>query len=58
MICDFCEREIPVGLALCPYCGKPQSAPSRAGRQVLWVILALGGLFALAIAEHYLFVRP
>ena len=57
MNCDFCEKDIPIGLAVCPYCGKPQTAPGQSGRRFLWMIAAIAGMFAIAIAEHHLFFR-
>jgi hypothetical protein len=42
--CEFCEREIPIGSAVCPHCAKPQTPPSAWPRQALLAILA----FALA----------
>ena len=57
MVCEFCEQEIPIGLAVCPHCGKPQGAPRQSGRQFLWMILAVVALLAIAVAQHYLFFR-
>jgi hypothetical protein len=40
--CDFCERTIPPGSAVCPNCGRPQTtvAESRAhSRSLLLAIL-------------------
>lgn len=55
MTCEICEKEIPIGLAVCPYCGKPQTALGESGRRFLWMTVAT---FATAIARHYLFVTP
>jgi RNA polymerase subunit RPABC4/transcription elongation factor Spt4 len=56
MVCEFCEKAIPVGLAVCPYCGKPQSSPSESGRRALWIIVMTAAMFAISIAWHYLVV--
>jgi hypothetical protein len=58
MACQFCEKDIPIGLAVCPYCGKPQNAPGEDGRRFLWFVLAVVAMFGIAVAEHYLFVSP
>lgn len=55
MACEFCEKDIPIGLAICPYCGKPQSAPGESGRRFVWMIVLIVAMFAIGIAEHYLF---
>lgn len=56
MVCEFCETEIPLGLSVCPYCGKPQSAPGESGRRALWLVLGAVAIFGIAVAEHYLVV--
>ena len=58
MICEFCETDIPIGLAVCPACGKPQSAPGQAHRRSLWFVLILVVMFGVAVAEHHLFFSP
>ncbi|MGL9617776.1 hypothetical protein QRQ56_07240 [Bradyrhizobium sp. U531] len=56
MICEFCEAAIPIGLSVCPACGKPQSAPGETGRRALWFLLIVVVMFGVAVAEHHLFV--
>ncbi|WP_407183303.1 hypothetical protein [Bradyrhizobium centrosematis] len=58
MICEFCETDIPIGLAVCPACGKPQSAPGQAGRSSLWLVLIVVVMFGIAVAEHHLVFSP
>ncbi len=55
MTCDHCEKEIPDGLAICPWCGRPQNAPGESGRRFVLMMLAMAAMFGIAIAEHYLF---
>ncbi|WIW49680.1 hypothetical protein ML401_16860 [Bradyrhizobium sp. 62B] len=57
MTCEFCEAEIPIGLSVCPACGKPQSAPGQADRRALWLVLIVMVMFGIAVAEHHLFVN-
>ncbi len=54
MICEFCETEIPIGLSVCPACGKPQSAPGQTDRRALWFVLIVVVMFGIAVAEHHL----
>lgn len=54
MVCEFCESEIPIGLSVCPACGKPQSAPGQADRRSLWFVLVVVVMFGIAVAEHHL----
>ncbi|WP_298877699.1 hypothetical protein [uncultured Bradyrhizobium sp.] len=56
MNCEFCEKEIPIGLAVCPCCGKPQSMPGESGRRFLWIIVMTAAMFAIVIAWHDLVV--
>lgn len=56
MVCEFCETEIPIGLAVCPTCGKPQSAPGQPDRRALWFVLMVLVMFGIAVAEHHLVV--
>jgi predicted amidophosphoribosyltransferase len=58
MNCDCCEKEIPIGLAICPHCGRPQSAPGQSGKRFLWFMATMVGMFGIAVAEHYLSFRP
>lgn len=55
MVCEFCEKDIPIGLAICPHCGKPQSAPGENGRRILWFVLGVVAIFGIAVAEHHFF---
>ncbi|MBR0855432.1 hypothetical protein [Bradyrhizobium liaoningense] len=57
MTCEFCESEIPIGLSVCPTCGKPQSTPGQSDRRSLWFVLLVVVMFGIAIAEHHLFLR-
>jgi uncharacterized protein (UPF0212 family) len=51
--CEFCEREIPIGAAVCPHCAKPLSAPSAWGRQLTMGIVAIVLAIAVFIAWGY-----
>lgn len=54
MVCEFCETEIPIGLSVCPTCGKPQSAPGQSDRRARWFVLMVVAMFGIAIAEQHL----
>lgn len=53
MVCEFCETEIPIGLSVCPTCGKSQSAPGQSDRRALWFVLMVVVMFGIAIAEQH-----
>ncbi|WP_456836934.1 hypothetical protein [Bradyrhizobium sp. USDA 4486] len=39
--CDFCEREIPSGATVCPYCGHVQKTGTEWSSQHRSVLLAI-----------------
>jgi hypothetical protein len=45
--CDFCEKSIPTGSALCPYCGRPQKTDAEWSSY--YRSLVLGLLLMIAI---------
>jgi hypothetical protein len=53
MSCEFCERELPMGSTVCHHCGRPQIGQSP--QRFWWFMLAIVAMFAVAVAEHYLF---
>jgi hypothetical protein len=58
MMCKFCETDISLGLAVCPSCGKLQSAPGQTDRHSLRLVLIVVVMFGIALAEHHLVFSP
>jgi predicted nucleic acid-binding Zn ribbon protein len=58
MQCGFCEKSIPAGLTICPYCGHLQKTPAENRKQLWSMLFVVVAAFALLIAWRHLFPRP
>lgn len=55
MSCDFCEKDIPDGLTICPYCGRPQRTPAEWSRQRWAMLLVTVATVVILVVWHRLF---